>query len=237
MFLKKLIKKLIYGPFEPGIHYSQSGEDLNVFAIIKSIILLNNGFFIDVGAYHPQYGSNTNLLHRNGWNGINIDPRPGSAALFSQYRPGDINLELGIGNKPGTLKYYILANESKMNTFSKETLVENGYFEKVTSTVELPVVTLQSVIDKHLPSGKSIDFLNIDAEGFELEVLNSINFQINRPKIIAIEQNHVFTFSDVIKSDTFKYLVDLGYDAVGKNIIVGNVSTIIYVDLKLTNRS
>jgi hypothetical protein len=49
MFLKKLVKKLIYGPFEPGIHYSQSGEDLNVFAIIKSIILLNNGFFIDVG--------------------------------------------------------------------------------------------------------------------------------------------------------------------------------------------
>jgi hypothetical protein len=50
MFLKKLVKKLIYGPFEPGIHYSQSGEDLNVFAIIKSIILLNNGFFIDVGS-------------------------------------------------------------------------------------------------------------------------------------------------------------------------------------------
>ncbi|MBK6642600.1 MAG: FkbM family methyltransferase [Bacteroidia bacterium] len=237
MFLKKLVKKLIYGPFEPGIHYSQSGEDLNVFAIIKSILKIEKGFFIDVGAYHPQYGSNTNLLHRNGWQGINIDPRPGSAALFNQYRPGDINLELGIGNEPGTLKYYILANEPKMNTFSKETLVENGYFDKVTSEVELPVVTLQSVIDRHLPPGKAIDFLNIDAEGFEIEVLNSINFQQNRPKIIAIEQNHVFSLSDVIKSVTYNYLQKLGYEALGKNIIVGSVSTIIYVDLNLTNRS
>ena len=58
MPIKKLIKRLVYGPFGTGLHFSQSGEDLNILAIAKSFIKINNGFYVDVGAFHPHIGSN-----------------------------------------------------------------------------------------------------------------------------------------------------------------------------------
>jgi hypothetical protein len=57
------------------------------------------GFYIDVGAHHPFRYSNTHMLYRRGWRGINIDPIPGAKIAFDRFRPGDINLEMGVGCK------------------------------------------------------------------------------------------------------------------------------------------
>lgn len=89
-------EKIAYNKKEVAHHlqtYSQEGED----AILRRLFeLTDKGFYIDIGAHHPQRFSNTYFFYLKGWNGINIEPRPGSSQLFNELRPRDINLELGI---------------------------------------------------------------------------------------------------------------------------------------------
>lgn len=74
--------------------YSQEGEDMVLRKIFKN---QKKGFYVDIGAHHPKRFSNTHLLYKKGWKGINIDVTPGSIKLFNQLRPRDTNLELGVG--------------------------------------------------------------------------------------------------------------------------------------------
>src|SRR3954464_9023248 len=84
--------------------YSSEGEDL----ILKRIFdRKTNGVYIDVGAHHPFRVSNTYLFYKRNWTGINIDPMPGSQAIFNRYRPQDINLEMGVSATRQYLTYYI----------------------------------------------------------------------------------------------------------------------------------
>lgn len=83
--------------------FSQNGEDImlaNMFSRSRK------GFFIDVGAHHPFRFSNTYLLYRQGWAGINIDALPGAKKLFEHYRPRDITIEMGVSDVPGSLTYW-----------------------------------------------------------------------------------------------------------------------------------
>ena len=74
--------------------YSQDGEDMVLRKIFKNQKM---GFYVDIGAHHPKRFSNTHLLYKKGWKGINIDATPGSMKLFNQLCPRDTNLELGVG--------------------------------------------------------------------------------------------------------------------------------------------
>ncbi len=228
--LKGMLRKLLFGSENFGIHFSQSGEDLMVQAIMNSTIKIKNGFYVDVGSYHPTIGSNTHLLYRNGWRGINIDPRPGSKSLFDRERPLDTNLEVGVGSSSGTLTYYFISDTSALNSFSKETIAENGALDKITREITCPVMTLSEILTKHKPPGREIDFLNIDTEGFEMEVLATLDWVNTRPKIIAVEQNQVTTLADVMSSQVNALMTKNNYSAMVKNVITKTVATIIYVD-------
>lgn len=209
-------------------YYSQAGEDAILSKTFSYLLPVKNGFYVDIGSYHPFRHSNTYLLHKAGWKGVNIDPRPGSKALFDRHRPNDINIEAGIGGANGSMTYYMLADSSTMNTFSKDNLVRLGIFDQVKQTVEIPVFTFASLLEQY-PAIKCIDYLNIDAEGFEMEILNGLNGDTVMPKLITIEQNDVLTFQDVLQSPVAKFLENLGYTAYAKNLLLGNVSTIFYI--------
>src|SRR5690554_6253894 len=75
--------------------YSQEGEDILLEKLFEG---KNDGFYVDVGAHHPRRFSNTYLLYRRGWRGINIDAMPGSMAEFRRLRGRDINLEIPISS-------------------------------------------------------------------------------------------------------------------------------------------
>ncbi len=146
------------------------------------------GFYVDIGAHHPMRFSNTYFFYKQTWNGINIDAKPGSMALFKKIRPRDINLEFAISDKKEVLNYYIF-NEPALNTFSKELAEErhgkDGYFIK--SIVKIETVTLTEVLDRYLPVNQKIDFLSIYVEGLDYQVLKSIDFDKYKPKVILIE--------------------------------------------------
>jgi len=193
--------------------YSQYGEDILLAQLFKD---RNCGFFIDVGAHHPRRFSNTYLLYKKGWRGINIDPNPGSMRSFNRVRPRDINLETGIGLSAETLKYYQF-NEPALNTFSpneaKAKDGKDGYH--ITAVSPVPVVTLSEVITKWAPEGAVISLLTVDVEGKGLDVLKSFDWNLPNPELILIETETV-SIEEELQSPVFKMLMSKKYRLVSR---------------------
>ncbi len=168
-----------------NVTFSQCSEDV----VLRNIFGHRaGGFYIDVGAFHPVLLSNTFYFYKYlDWRGINIDPRPGSMKLFEKHRPGDINLEIGIGCGVDTLTYYFLGDNCSMNSFSKEFLEKEEAWGQVKKEIKIGIYSLEEVIEKYKPPGKEIDFLSVDTEGMDLDVLKSGNWNKHRPKIIVLE--------------------------------------------------
>ena len=195
--------------------YSMDGEDLE---IVKYFENLNNGFYVDVGCYHPVEVNNTYLLYKKNWKGINIDPNKFSIELFNFLRPDDLNYNLAISNKGGQGEFYYQKKLSKLSTLKKA--IAKGVFQENFKTKKITTSRLTDLIDKTKFKNKKIDFLNVDAEGSDLDVLKSLNFDIYRPKIICVEiiTNSSlapgYQFSTVTKledSEIYKFLIKLNY--------------------------
>ena len=169
---------------DPNICYSQNGEDLILNRFLDN---KKEGFFVDVGAHHPIRFSNTYLFYKKGWTGINIDAMPGSMTQFNKIRPKDINIEIGVGLKNDQLTFYQF-NESALNTFSKkEALSKNKDGYEIIKSNLVQVESLENLLDKYMPKNTKIDFLNIDVEGKDEEVLISNNWEKYNPNYILVE--------------------------------------------------
>ncbi|GHD53834.1 hypothetical protein GCM10008110_27800 [Marinobacter persicus] len=176
------------------------------------------GFYVDVGAHHPKRFSNTYYFYRKGWNGINIDARPGSMQDFSRVRPRDVNLEVPVSEQPEKLKYYMF-NEPALNGFdpaiSEERNGKGGY--EIESVVELETMRLDKILDEHLPHGKQIDFLSVDVEGLDLAVLKSLDLQKYTPGVILVEI--LGTSLDGLRdSEVSNYLMQYEYSIFAKSM-------------------
>jgi FkbM family methyltransferase len=163
--------------------YSQDREDLIIDELLN---YKKNGTYIDVGANDIEKFSNTKRFYNKGWRGINIEPDYKNYLKFVQKRPEDINLNLGIGSKKSFMKFYIFDTDT-LSTFSEDSVEKYktlGY--KVVGEKDIEVVTLEEVVSKYL-GDTPIDFISIDTEGYDLEVLKSNNWEKYRPKLICIE--------------------------------------------------
>jgi FkbM family methyltransferase len=171
----------------PGrLSYSQEGEDL-VLARIFENLNVTTGFFVDIGAHHPTRFSNTYYFYRRGWRGINVDALPGTKKLFNQKRPRDITIECGVGAENGVLTYFLF-NEPALNTFSEsEANKKNVPPYRIVESLQIPVVTLKQMLDENLPHAERIDFMTIDAEGFDHEVISSNDWTRYRPRVVLVE--------------------------------------------------
>ena len=95
------------------------------YAMVKEDVFINNyfkkniGFFVDVGAYHPLELSNTYLLYKQNWNGINIDTSEFSIDLFNYMRPKDLNYNCAISNKKEIVKLFYQKELSQLSTTKK----------------------------------------------------------------------------------------------------------------------
>jgi FkbM family methyltransferase len=169
------------------------------------------GFYVDVGAHHPMRFSNTYFFYRRGWRGINIDAMPGSMGVFNEDRPSDINLEIPVSDKDEVLTYYIF-NEPALNGFSKELSdSRNGLRQyKIIDTKELRTRTLASILDEFMPVGQKIDFLSIDVEGLDFQVLNSNNWEKYKPEVVLVEVLGS-TLGQIMDSEAVAYMQKNGY--------------------------
>jgi len=175
-----------------------------------------SGFYVDIGAFHPTLFSNTYFFYLNGWQGINVEARPGSKTLFDKIRPRDINIETGISRERSAMTYYFIAENSPMNSFSPEFLKQIEMLEHVKQEISIPTMPLAEVLERHLPPGQPIDFLNVDVEGHDLEVLESNDWQRFRPRVIVVEDEGL----DPHESAIVRTMKTHGYELCAQNVII-----------------
>ena len=168
-------------------YFGQFGEDA-VFMALWDWHRRRQGFYVDVGAYHPIDLSNTNALYRHGWRGVTIDPNPRTAPLFARHRPEGIHLTCAVGESEGEAAYFAFqqGNYNTMDPAVAERLGANQPFEKLT----VPVRPLAAILREHGPAGGEIDLLTVDCEGFDEDVLRSNDWRKYRPAWIMVEDEN-----------------------------------------------
>ncbi len=167
----------------PLVSWAPNAEDVVLW---RALGHRTPGYFVDVGACHPVDDSITKLFSLEGWRGINIEPQPYLVEMLHADRPNDVNLGVGIGDEPGELELFVVEQDQQRTTFSPS--LAQGYREqgRWVTTRTVPVMTLNQILAQHpLPR---IDFLKIDAEGFEDKVIAGIDLQLHRPTVILAEQ-------------------------------------------------
>lgn len=194
------------------LSYSQEGEDMILRRIFEG---KQKGFYVDVGAHHPQRFSNTYFFYVRGWRGINIDAMPGSMELFNAIRPGDINVEAAIASEKREMTYFMF-NDPALNSFHEElsrSRDQTAY--RIIDTKTVFTRTLAEVLDEYLAPDQEIDFLSVDVEGLDLEALKSNNWDKYRPYCVLVEcVDH--SLEGIEKSDVYEYLKEKNYDLFAK---------------------
>ena len=167
------------------LSYAQEGEDLLLGRILEKQSI---GFYVDVGAHHPKRFSNTFLFYKKGWKGINVEPNPAVVEDFNAERSRDLNLCMGIASARGELTYFEF-NDSALNTFDEQLAGQREKLEdyRIVRTKKIQVERLDSVLTEYLPKDTQIDFLTIDVEGFDLNVLESNDWIRFRPRYVMVE--------------------------------------------------
>ena len=215
-FIKELPSYLNRKIKSKKISYSLTGIDLIVDYIFKK----NNGIYIDVGCNHPVYSNNTYLLYKKGWQGINIDINEKSVKLFNLFRKNDLNINLAVSSKKTELEYINFHDKSPINkiktTFNKD-LHPLDKIKKIKSD------TLDSIIENSKYKDKKIDFVSIDVEGYEIEVIKGFNLKKYKPSIIVIEYLDTnlrtieiknFNLQNIINSEIYKLMIKNEYHMV-----------------------
>jgi FkbM family methyltransferase len=186
----------------------QFGEVVAVMDFFKG---RQSGFFVDVGAHHPRCLSNTFALHRKGWCGVNIDLHRHNIALFNIVRPSDVNVCAAISSEERDLSLFEFAPISVYNTLSREdadTVKREKGLAYSIRTVRTR--TLDSVLAEHGFSDRQIDFLSVDVEGHDLEVLRSLDFDLHKPTLVCVEL-HEPDIRKIIDNPLYKFVTDRGY--------------------------
>lgn len=207
-YLKK-IKRMTIGA-KPKKSYSQCGEDL----IVQYIFLLRRiqkPSYLDIGANDPFTLSNTALFYQKGCRGINIEANPELAKQFKILRRGDINLNIGIGDKEEELNFYVM-KDNTLSTFSKsecDQMVNSG--KELASVQKVRLTTISKVIEQY-HQGVFPDFLSLDVEGIDFDILQSINYTKSAPKVICVEAaEYSSTGRGERKNELIDFLVSKNY--------------------------
>lgn len=198
--------------------YSIDGEDMVLAAFYdEELATQYKGVFVDIGAHHPKRFSNTQFFYEKGWRGINIDATPQSMVEFAIQRPEDINLEIAIAPIHKKMKYYMF-EESALNTFDETIAHEYMNYSPLKDTKMIEAFTLTEILDKYIAADKKIDFLNIDVEGFDLEIIKTLNFIKYKPSYILIEDLDLMNkdISLLSSSPVDLYLKKHNYFAIAK---------------------
>jgi FkbM family methyltransferase len=191
--IKNWLRFQLYAPLRlnrfPSYYLScsQFGEDMIVRNLLADVL---TGFYVDIGAHHPVYYSNTYHFYRSGWRGINVDALPGSMEAFNLLRPRDINVEACVNVAPHQTREFFQFDSPALSTICPEE-ADRAVREahgKIVNRLAIQTVTLSGLLDQYLLPGQSIDFLSIDVEGLDELILMAHDFTRYRPRVVVFER-------------------------------------------------
>jgi FkbM family methyltransferase len=210
---KKFLIGALSGHVKP--HFGQWAED----TLIRKLFPKNkaNGKYVDIGAYHPFKHSNTAGFWMRGWTGVNVDANKESIELFRKKRPKDINLWSAVvphellNQDTNEIDLYLPSKKSisTIGTVDLDMSRERNFNEKVT----VPATSIPNLIQKYQLN--EVDYLNIDVEGFDTQLIQDINFKKISPTVISVE-DYSQSIHELISSEISKYLFMSGYELVAR---------------------
>lgn len=174
----------------PTISYAQNREDVR---LMRAFGKQKHGFYIDVGAHDPVTFSITKHFYDRGWKGLNLEAATGLAERLTAARPRDTTLNVGVSNSRGSMTFYeaARASEGGLSTFSADEVAVHRkagikFFER-----RIETITLRELCEQHVTG--PIDFMSVDVEGHERQVLEGADFHRFRPKVLVIEATRPLT--------------------------------------------
>lgn len=185
--------------------YAQHGEDEYFFEALKAYnINPAKDIYVDVGANHPVSISNTYLFYRNGYRGVVIEPNLELIKLFQLFRPKDIALAIGCGNKC-SLERFRISKTPVLSSFSN-TVEVNEYKEYYS-----PILPLDNVLQRM--EFENIFLLSIDVEGLNWEVLEGSVETLHKSLFVVVEFEDAATglrIKEMMTSLNFSFIRDFG---------------------------
>ncbi len=188
---RKFVTRLIFRHSQ--LTYAQNGEDL-ILGHLFYRLNIPNPSYLDIGANDPRYISNTYYFYLQGSKGVCVEPNPYLSRKFKQMRPRDTVLEVGIGvdEKPDADFYVFPPEASGLSTFSKEGA---EYWARVgmkqigpikhEKVIKVPLLTINTVMERHFD--RPPDFISLDGEGLDLQILQSLDYARHAPRVICVE--------------------------------------------------
>jgi hypothetical protein len=214
-------------PDFPFTSFAQAGEDLAAHFTF-GYLGISDVSYLDVGAYDPIRINNTYFFYLKGSRGVLVEPNVTMCEKLRAVRPRDTTLTAGIGVTAVREADYYVMTEPSWNTFSKQeadhqTKITNGRI-KIEKVVKMPLLDINEVMSEHFKGAPA--FLSIDAEGWHLAILKSIDFQRFRPKIICVET--LVSGTKTVIEEIPAFLTAQGYQDRG-----GSIVNTLFVDGKL----
>lgn len=204
------IRELVPIQQKGKLSYSQCGEDI-IVDFLRQQIGLTSFFYLDIGANDASHLNNTFYFYVNKNSGVCVEPDPVLFRDLQKRRRRDLCLNVGIGTNENTVSDFYVMSERTLNTFSKDTahrIADEGFI-RIEDVVQIPLITFDQLVSD---LDQTPNFVSLDVEGLEFEILNSINFQKYRPEIFCIE---TLTFSQKEKGrkidEVITYMKDNGY--------------------------
>lgn len=165
------------------LSYAQRYEDLH---LLRCFGKQAQGFYIDIGAGHPVYDNVSFAFYLRGWRGITVEPNPWLAQLSAAVRPRDHQVQSLVGSAPGEAAYYLVERFHGLSTtVASNAQAAQEEFGEAAQKLTVPVTTLAALCERHAPA--AIDFLKVDVEGAEPDVLTGNDWRRFRPKVVVVE--------------------------------------------------
>lgn len=191
-FAKKSAKKHLFP--DTQMSYSQFGEDF-IISFFFSQHGIGTPTYLDIGANEPKYISNTYFFYERGAKGVLIEPNPYLAEKLKSQRPNDTTLNIGIGfTDEKEADFYMFPNYANgLSTFSKK---EAMHWEEIgmkgmgkipiEKIIKMPLVPINKILEEYF-TDKAPDFMSLDVEGLDLQILQAMDFNKYRPMLICVE--------------------------------------------------
>lgn len=188
------------GYLPPMTTYAQNFEDVTLRRALQDI---ENGFYVDVGAWHPTRDSVTRWFYDQGWHGINVEPNSTFLDMLRRERPRDINVSCAVGGSDRASATLHVVSDTGLSTLDRSLL--QGVDRSVTGEITISVVTLDRLFAAHEPL-PTIDFLKIDAEGSEAEIVQAASFTRHRPRIVLIEATGYNVYGPILEGRGYRFV-------------------------------
>lgn len=167
------------------VSYAQCGEDLILECLCRTLGI-ERVRYLDIGAHHPSYLSNTYHFYNSGGKGVCVEPDPSLFAEFPKKRPEDTHLNCGVGIEPGEADFFVMST-STLNTFSREEAERYQSYgnQKILKVLKMKLMTVNEIIGKHFD--RCPNLVSLDVEGLDYAILKSFDFEKLRPEVFCLE--------------------------------------------------